>query len=174
MFNHVAVIKRNSTELVLARSKVKAFFELSFHIVFFGFWYSFLIDDFSSLEAIKQSIAEKVSEQKIFILFYLAPLIVGKRIILGVSTVFIGNRYIFSSTKRAILHNGKIICQFHQVKSIQIRRIVDSDGADTFRLVVIYSDRNKLFIAENTDKFYINSLASDIADACETKIRYKD
>lgn len=174
MFNHIVVKKRNSLELVLTRSKMKAVLELSFMVVFFGFWYSTLISDFSSIEAIRQEVIEKVSEQKFMILFYLAPLLVGKRILLGLSTIAFGNKYVFSKMKNKITHNGKELCKYHQIKHVQIRRISDSDGDDTYRIVIIHSDREKIFIAESTDNTYINGIASDIADACDTQIEYKN
>jgi hypothetical protein len=174
ILNHITVRKKNSVELILARSKIKAVLELLFLILFFGLWYSILIDDISSFDAIKQEIVTKVSEQKLLIIFFLAPLVSAKRVLLGLSTLIAGNEYVFSSTRNMIRHNGKDICKYHQVKNIQIRRIYDSDGDHSYRLVVVHSGMKKLFIAESSDRAYINGIASDIADICENKIEYKD
>ena len=173
MLNHI-IKKRNKTELVLMRSKVKALLELVFISVFFALWYGALIDDFSSFESIKKEVVEKISEQKALIIFYFAPLIVGFRIWLGISTLVTGNRYIFSLNTQRVSHTQREICRYDQVETIRIRQIHDSDGADQYRLYVVHSNGRKLFIAESTDSSYIRGLASDIADACNSHIEYKN
>ena len=164
MFNHLIINKKTSSELIISRSRVKAIIELVFITIFFILWYSFLIDDMTSFQAIKKEILEKISEQKVLIVFFLAPLFSIKRILLSVSTILNGNIYIFSFTKKKVLHNRKEICKFRHIKQVQVRRIYDGDGDHTFRLSVIFNDTKKMFVAESGDRSYIDNIASDIAD----------
>ncbi|MET1255916.1 hypothetical protein [Aliikangiella maris] len=174
MFNHISIKKRNRLELILTRSKIKAVLELCFYTTFFGFWYTALIDDFSSFNTIKQDIITKVSEQKMLIVFFIAPLFFAKRILLNVNTIISGNEYTFNSTRKKIYHNGKEVCHYHQVENIQIRRIYNSEDSDSYMLTIIYSGMKKFFIAESSDSSYIKEIAASIADACDTKVEYKD
>ena len=85
-----------------------------------------------------------------------------------------GNKYVFSLNTQRVSHNQREICRYDQVETIRIRQIHDSDGADQYRLYVVHSNGRKLFIAESTDSPYIRGLASDIADACNSHIEYKN
>ena len=174
MLNHVSVIRRTQTELVLNRSKMKAVVELCFTTLFFALWYSALIDDFSSFESVKNEVSGRISEQKFLIIFYLAPLLSFNRVLLCLTTIVLGNVHRFNSMSRKIFHNKRPVCNYSEIGSVQIRRINDSDGDDSFRLTLRYGDGKKLFIARGTDQSYIEDLAADIANICDTKIVYKN
>lgn len=170
--NHVNVISSNAYQLVLERCKIKALIELIWITLFFTLWYCILIDDFSSFSAIKDDFYKKFESNKLIVIFYFAPLLVSHRIYLGISTLTVGNRYTFSLAKGVITHNGRKVCRISQVRKVRVKRRTDSESDDSFRLDILYSNNQRLFMAESTDRQYVLQLANDIATICEIEVEF--
>ncbi len=173
MFNHI-IKTRSQRALVLQRSKAKAFLEISVLLFFVAFWYKGILADFSSLESLKAQIVEKIDQQILYLVFLLAPLVLAKRLWLGITTLALGNRYTFNFITRTISHNGRRVCRYDEVDCIRISRHRDSDNDDFFSLHLLHSDGKKLFIAESADYAYIRSLASDMANVSGSQIQSRD
>lgn len=152
---------KNPNILILRKSKLKVGIELSFTILFFVVWYGLLFR------------SEPANDTAFIWLFYLAPLMALKQIIDSIKLILSGEEYEFDKECKEIRLNYKRILSFDDVGRIQIRKIYDSDGPDSYNLSVVKKDEKKIRLNQTQDEEQAVNWADDIADIIGVNVTWK-
>lgn len=167
------VIENTKDRLVISRSRIGATFTVVYYVGFHCVWYYAVLHKYLPDHSIFESLRLLVSENKLMLIFIIAPLFSVQLLYTACRNAWLGEDFLFLKKQERVIRNGALYSKFADIQSLQIREIKDSDDDATFRMSFLMTDGSKKFIESSKDRDYVYALADDIVHIIEIPIIYK-
>lgn len=155
-------LERPHPHLLLFRSsRGTAWLHVGFCLLFVAFWYGmfYLVPD----------MRPDFGKNAFMWIFFLAPLLGLPAFFRLVRTGLVGSVHAFDRRGRIIIHNGTKVGRFEALRHVEIRTARDYDGDETFRLLLLLSDRKEIELAHSNEEAVTRG-ADEIADFLGLKV----